>query len=180
MSGPPGAFPVSSALPLHWGAGVWQQLRFLLFSEEAHSLTWRGGVSHLVAATLSIQSHRAVARAVWEDVGDLEVKTLQDVRGLHLPRDTEMRLEPSPPAALPPLHDAPSSTAGIPLQAHRVGGRCPLSQPQGKVTFPPSSLLGSSLCSTPRPEDHACSFIPEPGPSWSGSDSCLQGQLGAE
>lgn len=52
---------------------------------------WLGLTTHLlsypVATVLCTQSQRAIGRVGPEEVGDMKVKTLQDVGGLHLWRD---------------------------------------------------------------------------------------------
>lgn len=59
--------------------------------------------SHPVVALLGSQGHRGVARVAGENVRDVEVKTLQDIRGLHLPREAGVRREQSRPPRLQPV-----------------------------------------------------------------------------
>ena len=96
MPGPPGAFPIFQGCSATGGreCGGRFSLPFLrLIPQPGPRLGLNARVSHLVDTTLGSQSLRSVGRAVGEDIRDLEVKTLQDVRGLHLPREIEVRLE---------------------------------------------------------------------------------------
>lgn len=63
-------------------------------SDEAPSRlkmdTYCSPLSYQVAFfAFNAQSHRAVGRGLWENVGDLKVKALKDVGRLHLPMETE-------------------------------------------------------------------------------------------
>lgn len=95
---PPGAFmfpedplPLFPEDPLPLGVET-ASLPSVYRGDTLHRLPWGLNpclASYLVAAGLSSQSHGAVGGVVWENVRDAEVKTLQDVRGLHLPRGAE-------------------------------------------------------------------------------------------
>lgn len=85
-----------------------------------HRLQWGLNAhlaSYLVAPRLGSQSHGAVGRVVWENVRDAEVKTLQDIRGLHLPRETEPWLEQSWRPRLQPRRPPAPRWAGTELAA---------------------------------------------------------------
>lgn len=146
---------------------------FLLFSEEAPACPEVGAkqclVSHLVPAVLGAQSHRTVGGGVWENVWDVEVKTLQDICGLHLPRDGGQAGESwAPPLPAPAGSQPPASAAGV-QGSPSLRGKCSPLHP-----WEPG-LLGSFLCSAPKPVSCVCSLIPEPRHSWSDSYLCLQG-----
>lgn len=124
--------------------------------------------SHLVAATLGSQSYGAIGREVWENVWDAEMKTLQDIRRLHLPREMEPWLEQSwPPHLRGEVRPQAPRWAFFRRSTGQLGS-CPLSQPRGDVTCLPCFLLrsqaqsGSFLRSVPRPVSCVCSLIPEP------------------
>lgn len=141
-------------LPLGEGSVVAASFPPLLGGSPQSGLNWGLNtrvVSHLIAAVLDPQSHGAVARVVWEDVRDVEVKTLQDVCGLHLPRETETKLEqgwlpqPQPQEASAPREAFLSSSTG------QLGSR-PLLSLRGKVTsslpLPLGSWCGQRACFT--------------------------------
>lgn len=141
-------------LPLGEGSVVAASFPPLLGGSPQSGLNWGLNtrvVSHLIAAVLDPQSHGAVARVVWEDVRDVEVKTLQDVCGLHLPRETETKLEqgwlpqPQPQEASAPREAFLSSSTGQ-LGSH------PLLSLRGKVTsslpLPLGSWCGQRACFT--------------------------------
>lgn len=122
---------------------------FLLFSEEAPACPEVGAkqclVSHLVPAVLGAQSHRTVGGGVWENVWDVEVKTLQDICGLHLPRDGGQAGESWAPHFQP--QQAPSPQ--LQQQEYRAvptsGGSAPPFIPGSQAYWGASSALLPSL-----------------------------------
>lgn len=94
-------------------------------------------ISHRIAAALGSQGHGDVGRVGWENVWDVEVKTLQDVGGLHLPRETGVSLEQNWPCPLP----APRWHSSA--RAQGSGAAVPSPSLREIVTFPPSLLLHS-------------------------------------
>lgn len=118
--------------PLHLGVET-ASLPPVCRGGTQHRLQWGLNAhlaSYLVASRLGSQSHGAVGRVVWENVWDAEVKTLQDICGLHLPRETEPWLEQSWPPRLQPRRP-PAPRWAFFRRSTETLGSCPLAQPRG-------------------------------------------------